>query len=90
MKAFFEILRVHCAFAQSGLKLKLGELKKLEWLELMEVSSPLVALEKKSTVVGTKRNPKLGRKPTALAETGDDDGEEVVDAEDDFKREMHL
>ena len=56
----------------------------------MDVASPLITLEKKSAVLGTKRRPKLGRKPTAMAETGDDDGEEAVDVEDDFKREMHL
>ena len=88
LKASFKTLEIFCTFVQSGLRLKLGELKKLQWIELLEVSSPLTTLEMKAAIIGTKRKPKLGRKPTALAETGDDDGEEAVDVEDDFKREM--
>lgn len=55
----------------------------------MDVTSPLRTLEKKSCISGAKR--KLGAKPIPMAaETGDEDGEEALDAEDDFKREMHL
>ena len=71
------------------MRLKLREFKKLEWIELMDVTSPLRTLEKKSCISGAKR--KLGAKPIPMAaETGDEDGEEALDAEDDFKREMHL
>ena len=31
-----------CTFAQSGLRPKVGELKKFEWLELMDVSGLLI------------------------------------------------
>ena len=75
--------------AQSGLRLKLKEVSsKLEWLESMDVTSPLRTLEKKSSISSTKR--KLRIRPATLDETRNEDGEEAVDAEDDFKREMHL